>query len=97
MPELPDLEVISSNLNRLYNSKKLLQLNIYKEKKLNAPISQFKYELENKTLTSIERNGKELLLKFENHSLLGIHLMLKGAIHLSSEPNLKNKIFDSLK
>lgn len=94
MPELPDLAVISKNLNKRFANKKVAAFNVFKDKKLNAPINEFKNDIENQFLESVSRNGKELLLTFSNKKQLGIHLMLKGEIHLLSEPNIKHKVFE---
>ncbi|ATR95055.1 formamidopyrimidine-DNA glycosylase [Bacteroides heparinolyticus] len=94
MPELPDLAVISENLHRKFANKRVLSFNIYKQSKLNTSASDFKNNIEGQLLKSITRSGKELRLMFSNNHSLGIHLMLKGEIHLLSEPNIKHKIFD---
>ena len=94
MPELPDLAVISKNLNERFAKKRLTAFNVFKDKKLNATVSEYKNDIENQLLESVERNGKELLLTFSNKKQLGIHLMLKGEIHLLSEPNIKHKVFE---
>lgn len=94
MPELPDLAVISKNLNKRFANKKVIAFNVFKDKKLNTSIGEYKRDIENQLLESIERNGKELLLTFSNKKQLGIHLMLKGEIHLMSEPNIKYKVFE---
>lgn len=94
MPELPDLEVISLNLDKKFKSKKLSRIHIHKEKKLNASISEFKQSLENQILKEITRNGKELLFTFKNGAKLGIHLMLKGEVHLINEIDVKGKVFE---
>lgn len=94
MPELPDLQVISRNLNKKFANKKVVRLSIYKDKKLNAPVEKFTNIIEGQTVSEIKRNGKELLMIFENQSKLGIHLMLKGEIHLLSESNVKHKVFE---
>ena len=94
MPELPDLQVISRNLNKKFANKKVNRVTIYKDKKLNASAEDFVNSIQEKVLKVIKRNGKELLLEFDNQTTLGIHLMLKGEIHLLDEINIKHKIFE---
>lgn len=94
MPELPDLEVISKNLDHLFADKKVSEINIYKDKKLNAPLEDFKRDIENQKLESVKRNGKELLMEFANKARLGIHLMLNGEIHLLNEQDVKHQVFE---
>ncbi|MVN21934.1 DNA-formamidopyrimidine glycosylase family protein [Mucilaginibacter arboris] len=96
MPELPDLEVISKNLNKLFAKKTVNKITIYREKKLNAPVDDFYKNINGKTLKSVKRNGKELLLNFSNDIQLGIHLMLNGEIHLLTEQNIKHQVFEIL-
>ena len=94
MPELPDLTVISKNLNKRFANKKVKHFEIFKYERVNASSEQFKRELENQVLESVDRSGKELLLTFSNGAQLGIHLMLNGKIHLITERGVKNKIFE---
>ena len=46
MPELPDLQVFSSNLNKLLKGKKVDKIAVPESKKLNAPVAELKKELE---------------------------------------------------
>ncbi len=94
MPELPDLQVISKNLDKLFAKKTVSKITIFKEKKLNAPVDEFAKSIDGQTLKSIKRNGKELLLDFNSNVQLGIHLMLNGEIHLLEEQNVKHKVFE---
>lgn len=96
MPELPDLEVISKNLNKLFSKKRVSKLSIFREKKTNAPVDDYQKNIEGQTLKLVKRNGKELLFIFNNSNQLGIHLMLNGEIHLLTEHNIKHKVFEIL-
>jgi formamidopyrimidine-DNA glycosylase len=94
MPELPDLQASSRNLDKRFSNKKVVKLTIFNNKKLNAHVENFTKNIEGYILEKLKRNGKELLLTFNNNTKLGIHLMLKGEIHLLSEIGIKHKIFD---
>lgn len=94
MPELPDLTVISENLNKRFAHKKVQHFEIFRPERVAAPTEQFKKELENQELESIERSGKELLLTFSGGARLGIHLMLNGKIHFVTGQDVKHKIFE---
>ena len=80
MPELPDLQVFSANLDRQLAGKKLQQINVLKRAKLNASKAQLKKALENQRLQKVYREGKELRFAFQNKNILGLHLMLRGKL-----------------
>lgn len=87
MPELPDLQVFSRNLHKKLAGKKIKKLDIPVKTKLKTPVTKFKKELEGQVLTKVYRDGKELHLAFKNGSVLGLHLMLNGDIHLFTGKN----------
>jgi len=88
MPELPDLQVISSNLTKRYANKSLKKVNIFKDKKLNAPKEKLSLTFEGAKLINVLREGKELHMKFDNQHTLGLHLMLKGEIYAFGDEQL---------
>lgn len=85
MPELPDLEVFSFNLSTRLAGKKVEKLHAIYRKKLKTPETDFKECLEGATLSSVYRDGKELHFSFDNGTVLSLHLMLKGQLHLFEE------------
>lgn len=86
MPELPDLEVFSHNLDRQLSGKLLKEVAVKNAKKLNVPGQELHQALEKQKLKKVYRLGKELYFEFENKAVLSLHLMLNGELHL-----LKNK------
>lgn len=97
MPELPDLEIFSRNLNKEFKGKTLKKLSVKHKKKLKMPESQLKQKLEGKKLKEVFREGKELRFRFANHEILGMHLMLHGELHLFNKANEeKNTIAEML-
>jgi formamidopyrimidine-DNA glycosylase len=78
MPELPDLQVFSRNLNKKFAGKKLKEVVVHVEKRLKTPAKELKKTLEGARLKEIMRVGKELHFKFDNGKVLGLHLMLEG-------------------
>jgi formamidopyrimidine-DNA glycosylase len=50
MPELPDLQVFSSNLRKLFKGKKLTRLNIVNGKRIKTSAAKFKKALEKSIL-----------------------------------------------
>ncbi|WP_432711751.1 DNA-formamidopyrimidine glycosylase family protein [Pedobacter sp.] len=80
MPELPDLQVFSKNLNKELAGKKLQQLTVVVPKKLNVPEKQLQEALVKQQLEEVKRVGKELHFVFKNGHVLGLHLMLHGEL-----------------
>lgn len=80
MPELPDLQIFSHNLNKLFKGKSLDKVEAPNHKKLNVTVKELKAALEGKELTNVKRVGKELHFEFDKH-VLGLHLMLHGQFH----------------
>jgi formamidopyrimidine-DNA glycosylase len=91
MPELPDLQVFSHNLTKLFAGKTLKKVTIVNDRKLKIPAKTLKKSLENQALKKIYREGKELRFEFSNGNILGMHLMLKGQLYLFEKKNDHNK------
>jgi formamidopyrimidine-DNA glycosylase len=80
MPELPDIEVFSTNLKTLLVGKQLSKVNVINGKKLKDTQAELSTALEGSTLKDVYRSGKEMRFKFSNGNILGLHLMLTGDI-----------------
>jgi len=87
MPELPDLQVFARNLNKLFAGKKLEKFRIVWRKRIKTTQPAFSKALEKQKLQNVERIGKELHFNFNNGSVLGIHMMLHGGLHLFEKKN----------
>jgi formamidopyrimidine-DNA glycosylase len=87
MPELPDIEVFSKNLNKIFADKKLLKVKVVNGKKLADTAQTLSKTLEGKVLKRIFRSGKELRFEFRDGILLGLHLMLTGDMFLFDKKN----------
>lgn len=87
MPELPDVEVFSRNLDKLFAGKKLTQLKVISGSKLKDKPTELIKNLEGKTLRKIYRSGKEMRFDFTDGTLLGLHLMLTGDIFVFDKKN----------
>jgi formamidopyrimidine-DNA glycosylase len=86
MPELPDLEVYSSNLNKKLKGKKVQSIHLLSKKNANIPETKLKTALKGKTITKVIRNGKELEILFGKLHL-SIHFMLHGKLILFKDKN----------
>ena len=78
MPELPDIQVFSSNLKSLFAGKKLVKIKVINGTKLKDKPEELSKNLEGKTIKDIYRSGKEMRFKFSDGTILGLHLMLTG-------------------
>ncbi len=95
MPELPDLQVFSKNLNKKFKGKKLIALKVVNPKDLKDTQSEITKHLKDKTLHNIYRSGKELRFEFDDDIVLGMHLMLHGNLYIYEGSNSqKNTIVE---
>jgi formamidopyrimidine-DNA glycosylase len=96
MPELPDLQVFSNNLDKKLSGKQLKTIEIKNTSRLKTSEKEIKKTLENQRLKEVYREGKELRFKFEN-DILGMHLMLNGDLYYFEKiNNHKNTIVELL-
>lgn len=87
MPELPDLEVFSHNLNKKLAGKTIKKVTVLQTKKLKVPAATLKKNLEKKTVRSIYRSGKELFIECKDGTVLALHLMLRGKLEWFTKKN----------
>jgi formamidopyrimidine-DNA glycosylase len=87
MPELPDLQVFSKNLNKIVKGKTVAKVQVPKPAKLNVSVKALKSAIENQKITTVERVGKELHFIFDNDAVLGLHLMLRGKLNTFDDKN----------
>ncbi len=96
MPELPDIEVFTRNLHKIFAGQKLLRAKIINGKKLPDKPATLTKALKGKKLIKIYRSGKEMRLKFSDGTLLGIHLMLTGDIIVFTKKNTHHSTIAAL-
>ncbi|MBE8971062.1 hypothetical protein IQ277_34145 [Nostocales cyanobacterium LEGE 12452] len=95
MPEVPELNVVGLTLQKHFKGQKVKRIEILWKKRVKASEEEFNNALRGAALRSVDRNGKELHLHFDNDHILGIHMMLTGKmILLPTDENLKNPIFE---
>lgn len=87
MPELPDLEVFSLNLNKKIKGKTVKDIKVFRPKNLNVSTIELKKAIENQIVRDFRREGKQLLMEFGNGEILGFQLRLNGWIQLFKESN----------
>lgn len=89
MPELPDVEVFTRNLDKLFAGKKMERIKVVNGDKLQDSAAALSKALNGKTLEKIHRSGKEMRFHFSGDTLLGLHLMLTGDIFVFDQENEK--------
>ncbi len=87
MPELPDVEIFTSNLNKLFGGKKLIEIKVQNGGKLPDSRPALRKALNGKKLKRIYRSGKEMRFQFSDSCLLGLHLMLTGDVFMFEGKN----------
>jgi len=87
MPELPDVEVFSKNLDAIFANKKIVKVKVVNGKKLPDTAQALSKNLESKLLKRIYRSGKEFRFEFADGTLLGLHLMLTGDLFVFDKKN----------
>lgn len=87
MPELPDLQAFSYNLDKKLAGKMVKHVAVINAKKLNVSHQELQDTLEGQKLDKVYREGKELYFKFSKGDVLGLHLMLHGKLYLFEGKN----------
>lgn len=81
MPELPEVETIKTDLQKIILGKKIIQVNIYNSKVIRQPRpAAFKRSLEGLSIKNILRRGKLLVFELSNGKFLTIHLKMTGQL-----------------
>jgi formamidopyrimidine-DNA glycosylase len=94
MPELPDLQAFSVNLQKKLSGATIAEVLVH-TKKLNVPASVVNTNLKGQALKRVFREGKELHLEFEKGDVLGLHLMLHGELFLvDAAEEIKFAVFE---
>jgi formamidopyrimidine-DNA glycosylase len=87
MPELPDLQAFSHNLDKKLAGKTVKTVIVHNAKKLNVSEKELQAKLEQQKLKEVYRDGKELYIKFGDGDILALHLMLHGKLFLFEAKN----------
>ena len=87
MPELPDIEIIVSNLRKQTVGKKIVKIRVTHKRKTKDSAEALSHNLIGQKITGVSRYGKELRFLFSNNQLLEIHLMKNGELLLYHSKN----------
>lgn len=87
MPELPDLNVFSKNLQKKTGGKTVKKIVVEKTRRLQESPARIKKSVEGGTIERVYRDGKELRFQLHNGNVLGLHLMLHGQLNFFEKKN----------
>ena len=82
MPELPEVEIVKRSLKNKVNNKKIKQI-IINNRNLRFKVEKnFENLLEGRSITSVSRFSKYIILTLDNRIYCLIHLGMSGTLHL---------------
>lgn len=93
MPELPEMEIYRTHLERHVTGRQILAVEVGREKSLNVPAAQFASALEGQPFTAFSRRGKHLVFHLSGGRYLLNHLMLGGAIFCGTPDQAPDRTF----
>ncbi len=80
MPELPEVETVRKDLNRLLSGKQIATVRIRLNKIVKTPSAKFQRLLAGQSIVSVRRRAKLLLIRLLNNYTLIIHLKMSGQL-----------------
>ncbi len=81
MPELPEVETIKRELEKIVLNKRIVDIIIHNPKVIKQPAKEkFKKGLTGAVIKSIQRKGKALIFGLSNHKFLLVHLRMTGQL-----------------
>ncbi len=78
MPELPEIIVLSKQMNNEINGKKIVEVEILQPKNLNIPVNEFIEKIVGCRIVSVKPRGKWLLIELSDELFLLINLGMGG-------------------
>ena len=83
MPELPEVETIKRDLQKIILGKKIIKVHVYNPMVIREPAPEiFKESLKGLTIKKILRRGKLLILELSNGKFLTVHFKMTGQLVL---------------
>jgi len=90
MPELPEVETICFQLNRVLRGLKITGVVVLSPKSFVGEIREIR-EIRGKRVIGVERRGKMIIIELEGGVCLTIHLKLTGQLIFREKGKLSNK------
>jgi len=92
MPELPEITVISKQMNDEISGKRIAEVEVRQPKNLNLPVSKFVNAVKGKTIENASSKGKWIFLKLRPDYFLLINLgMGAELLHFTKREELPKK------
>jgi len=88
MPELPEVETIRRQLNRAVRGKRIEKIDVRFSGRINMSVAGFRKQLEGRTIESVGRRAKILILHLSGGVSVVTHLKMSGKL-LLVEPDHK--------
>jgi formamidopyrimidine-DNA glycosylase len=88
MPELPEVETIKNQLRDKILRKKVIGVEIAREKMINVPATEFKKKVEGALIKNIRRRAKVLIVDLSNDYSLIVHLKMTGQLIYNGEEGI---------
>jgi len=93
MPELPEVETIKKDLEKVIVGKKILEVCVHNPKVIREPaVARFKKGLIGARVNHILRRAKLLILELSNAKSLVIHLKMTGQLIYPSQKGSNSKV-----
>lgn len=88
MPELPEVETIRRDLEKVILGKKITGIKILHKAPVKDGVKKFQEALQNKTIKSVDRIGKLMMLGLSSGNFLLVHLKMTGQLIYQNKKNL---------
>jgi len=80
MPELPEITVISAQMNKELSGKQVAEAESRQPKNLNVPVAEFIETVKGKTVSNVVGKGKWIFMKLEPAHFLLVNLGMYGGL-----------------
>lgn len=93
MPELPEVETVRAQLAPVLPGRRFVRVDIH-DSRLTRPVDPAVVEsqLEGERVTSVDRRGKYLIVRFESGKALLIHLRMTGSVRHAPAGSLSDDV-----
>ena len=91
MPELPEVETIKNTLLPIVKDKRILKIDIYRNKTIEGDPKEFQNVLTGKKFLDVSRIGKYLIFHLEDNAVFVSHLRMEGKYYLFNESDSDSK------
>lgn len=91
MPELPEVETIKSILIPVVKGRKIINVDVYRDKTIEGNVKEFKDTLKGKRFLDVSRIGKYLIFHLEDDVVFVSHLRMEGKYYSFKEEESDSK------